>query len=412
YLGLENVVTTDVGGTSFDVSIVAEGKPIIAREPPILRYRISIPTIEVNSIGAGGGTIAWIDPAGSFKVGPVSAGALPGPVCYCKGGTEPTVTDADLVLGYFNPDYFLGGRLKLDKDAANSAIKKLGEKMGWGVIETARAIFTIQNEHMTDLLRLMVTRRGYDPRDFAVFAFGGGGPTHAPFYATPLSIKSIYMFPESSVFSAYGIATSDIQRIFNISIYARLPGDNKEIAKRLNATYQDLDKKAITEMEKAGFRKEEVVLGRGISMKFGRQVNMETIDIPVKDYVATDIDDIQKSFVEHYTRIYGEGAAFVEAGMEIMSEAVTATIKSSAAPPAKRPLGSADASKALKGKRDVYWEKLGDFHSTDIYDFESVMPGNTIKGPAIIEATTTTFVIPPDLTAMMNEYGHIVIELR
>lgn len=411
YLGLDNVVTTDVGGTSFDVSIVAEGKPIAAREPPIMRYRISIPTIEVISIGAGGGTMAWIDPTGLFKVGPISAGSLPGPVSYRRGGTEPTVTDADLVLGYFNPDYFLGGRLKLDKDAATDAIRKLGDKMGWGVIETARAIFTIQNEHMTDLLRLMVTRRGYDPRDFSVFAFGGGGPAHAAFYSEPLAIKSIYMFPESAVFSAYGIATSDIQRVFNISMYARLPGDNDDIAKRLTSTYQGLDNSALSEMERIGFMKEDVVLTRSISMKFARQVNMESVEMPVKDYDAADIDEIQQRFVDYYTRLYGEGAAFVEAGTEIMAQSVTATISSPAAPPSERPLGSADASKALKGMRDVYWEKFGDFRSTDIYDFEAMRPGNTVKGHAIIEASTTTFVIPPGRIAMMNKYGHIVVEL-
>ncbi len=412
YLGLDNVVTTDVGGTSFDVSVVAEGKPIAAREPPIMRFRISIPTIEVTSIGAGGGTIAWVDPAGFFKVGPKSAGADPGPVSYQKGGTEPTVTDASLVLGYYNPDYFLGGRLKLDKNAATAAIRKLGEKMGWGVIETARAIFNIQNEHMTDLLRLVVTRRGYDPRDFVLFAFGGGGPTHAPFYAAPLGIKSIRAFAESAVFSAYGIATADIQRIFNTSVYARLPGDKEDIARKLNSVYQGLRNKALSEMEQMGLGKENVIISRGISMKFGRQVNLESIDMPVKDYVAADIDDLQKRFIEYYTRLYGEGAAFVEAGLEIMSVSVTATIPSQAVPPRKRKLCSSDASKALKGKRDVYWEKYGDFHSTDIHQFEALTPGNTIKGPAVIEAPTTTFVILPDLEGMMDEYGHLVIELH
>ena len=409
YLGLPNVVTTDVGGTSFDVSIVAEGKPIAAREPPIMRYRISIPTIEVTSIGAGGGTIAWIDPTGLLKVGPTSAGALPGPVCYQRGGTQPTVTDADLVLGYFNPDYFLGGRMKLNKDAATAAIRKLGEKVGLSVVETAHAIFNIQNEHMTDLLSLVVVRRGYDPRGFAVFAFGGGGPTHAAFYSKPIGIKSVYVFPEAAVFSAYGIATSDVQRIFNASMYARIPGDNEEIARRLNETYHSLDNKALNEMERVGFSREDVILSRSISMKFARQVNLESIDILVKDYVATDVDTIQQQFVEYYTSLYGEGAAFVEAGMEAMSQSVTATVKSPIVPPPKKPMGSADASKALKGKREVYWGKLGDFRTTNIYQLEALTPGNSIKGPAIIEVPTTTVVIPPEFTIVMNEFGQLVL---
>lgn len=411
YLGIENVVTTDVGGTSFDVSIVAEGRPIEAREPPIMRYRVSIPMIEITSIGAGGGSIAWVDPAGSFKVGPMSAGSFPGPVCYRKGGNNPTVADADLVLGYLNPDYFLGGRLKLDKDTAIKAIKNLGEKMGWGVTETAAAIFDIQNEHMSDLLRLVITRRGYDPREFAVFAFGGGGGIHAIFYSVPLGVKSVYMFPTSSVFSAFGIATSDIQRIFRSSVYVRMPGDSQAIAKLLSSTYQGLERGASDEMERIGLKKEDVMLSRDIGIKFGRQVNMESIKMPVKDYAAEDIKDMQQRFVEHYTKIYGEGAAFVAAGMEIMTQSVTATIKSSVAAPISKTLRSADSSKALKGKRPVYFKKNGDYMSTKIYDFMSLQPGNTIDGPAIVEATTTTFVIPPSQSGMINKYGQFVIEV-
>ncbi len=411
YLGLENIVTTDVGGTSFDVSIVAEGRPIAAREPPIMRYRVSIPMIEVTSIGAGGGSIAWVDPAGSLKVGPKSAGSIPGPVSYRKGGTEPTVTDADLVLGYLNPDYFLGGKLKLDKDAATTALKRLGEKKGWGLTETAVAIFDIQNEHMSDLLRLVITRRGYDPRDFVVFAFGGGGPVHGAFYSAPLGIKALYMFPTSAVFSAFGIATSDIQRIFRSSVYARIPGDKKAIAEALTEAYKKLETKALGEMERIGFKKEEVVFSREIELKFGRQVNMESIGMPVKDYEEEDIDDMQRRFIEYYTKVYGEGAAYVGAGLEIMTQSVNAALKSPAAPPTAMEFRSPDASKALKGERLSYFKKYGDYVSTKIYAFPLLEPGNLIKGPAIIEASTTTFVIPPDQTGMVNQYGQLVIDL-
>jgi N-methylhydantoinase A len=410
HLGIENVVTTDVGGTSFDVSIVAEGRPIAAREPPVMRYRVSIPMIEVTSIGAGGGSIAWVDPAGSLKVGPRSAGSVPGPVSYRKGGSEPTVTDADLVLGYLNPDYFLGGRLKLDRDAAVTALKRLGEKKGWGVTETAVAIFDIQNEHMSDLLRLVITRRGYDPRDFVVFAFGGGGPVHGAFYSAPLGIKAMYMFPTSAVFSAFGIATSDIQRIFRSSVYARMPGDNKATAEILTEAYQKLEARALEEMERMGFKKGEVVFNREIEMKFGRQVNMESIEMPVKAYTEEDIDDMQRRFIEYYTKIYGEGAAFVAAGLEIMTQSVNASLKSPSVPPVARGLCSPDASKALKGERLSYFKKYGDYVSTRIYAFSLLEPGNVIEGPAIIEAPTTTFVVPPAQSGMMNPYGQLVIE--
>jgi N-methylhydantoinase A len=154
--------------------------------------------IDVTSIGAGGGTVAWIDQAGGLKVGPASAGADPGPVCYMKGGKQPTVTDASVVLGIFDPNFYLGGRKKLNKDAAVKAVKELGGRLGMGLTETAAAIFDIQNEHMIDLLRLMVTRTGYDPRDFVVFCFGGGGPTHGAIYGRRLGFKSIYMFTTSA----------------------------------------------------------------------------------------------------------------------------------------------------------------------------------------------------------------------
>jgi N-methylhydantoinase A/oxoprolinase/acetone carboxylase beta subunit len=256
----------------------------------------------------------------------------------------------------------------------------------------------------------VVTRRGYDPRDFVVFAFGGGGPLHAPFYSASIGVKYVYMFPMSAVFSAFGIATSDIQRIFPSFTFLRMTGDNEKIAKLLNAAYRELDRKAFSEMLGCGFKKEEIILIREIRMKFGRQVNMETIDLPVKDYTEEDIDDLGRRFVEYYKKLYGEGSAFVTAGMEIMGQTVIATVKSHAAPPIARALRSADASKALKGERAVYFEKCGDFVSTKIYELTSMEPGNTIKGPAIIEAPTTTFVIPPDYTAIMNEYEYLVVE--
>ncbi|RLC91243.1 MAG: hydantoinase/oxoprolinase family protein, partial [Chloroflexi bacterium] len=304
-LDLANVVTTDVGGTSFDVSIIAEGRHIYAREKPIMRYRVNIPMIDVTSIGAGGGTVAWVDAGGGLKVGPFSAGADPGPACYMKGGTEPTVTDAAVMLGIFDPDFYLGGRKKLSKEAAVNAVKALADKLNMDPIETAAAIFDIQNEHMIDLLRLMVTRTGHDPRDFAVFCFGGGGPTHGPIYGKRLGFKAIYMFPTSSVWSAFGLASADVSRIFDRSTFFRMPVDPQEF----NNVCDELEKQAMTEMTRIGFKPEDIVLSREISMKFGRQVNVERIPIPRKCYTSQDLEDICNSFVEFYRSVYGEGAA-------------------------------------------------------------------------------------------------------
>ena len=404
-LGLPNVVTTDVGGTSFDVSIIAEGRHVYAREKPIMRFRVNIPMIDVTSIGAGGGTIAWSDEAGALKVGPASAGADPGPVCYMKGGKNPTVTDASVVLGIYDPSFYLGGRKKLNKDAAVKSVKALGDKVGMGLTETAAAIFDIQNEHMIDLLRLMVTRTGYDPRDFSVFCFGGGGPTHGAAYGKRLGFKSIYMFPTSAAFSAFGLASADVSRIFDRSIFFRMPADPKQV----NAVCDQLESEALAEMTRIGFDNSQVVLHREISMKFGRQVNVERIPMPRKTYDEKDIAQIGDDFVEFYRSVYGEGAAFVEAGMEIMAIHVTASVPLARPSLIKRPLGSPKTDHARKGSRDVYWSEKKAYQVTPIYNGDKLEPGNVIAGPALAELATTTIMVPHDSQLKIDEYGFFVM---
>ncbi len=401
------VVATDVGGTSFDVSVIARYEAVRAREPPIMRYRVNIPMVQITSIGAGGGTIAWADDANQLRVGPTSAGALPGPVCYRRGGTQPTVTDADLVLGILNPDYYLGGRAKLDKAAASQAIDDLGKKIGFDMIKTAKGVFDLQNAHMADLLRLVVTRSGYDPRDFTLFCYGGGGPTHGAIYGRELGFKEIYMFENSAAWSAFGIATSDVSRIFSRHRYLRMPADVSVI----NETFDELEKEALDEMASIGFNPEEINLRREISMKFGRQVNVETIPIPSKTYTEQDMDEISNSFIEYYRSLYGEGAAFVEAGMEIMTFIVHATRPAVLPAMPKLKLESEDASQALKGRRDVFSSEAERFVPTDIYEFGRLRPGNVVRGPAIIEAPTTTMYILSGQTGTVDEYRNLrVIE--
>ncbi|MFC2058617.1 hydantoinase/oxoprolinase family protein [Chloroflexota bacterium] len=405
-LEIPNVVTTDVGGTSFDVSVIAEYRTLLAREKPIMRFRVNIPMVDVTSIGAGGGTIAWMDPVGMLKVGPVSAGSTPGPVCYMKGGKQPTVTDANLVLGIIDPDYYLGGRMKLNKEASIQAIKSLGERIGMNDTETAAAIFDIQNEHMNDLLRLVVTRAGYDPKDFSMFCFGGGGSTHGPICGKQLAFRQIYMFPTSALWSAFGLASANISRIFSKPVFYRMPVNPDEI----NVVYDQLEQQAMDEMLRLKFKPEQVILTREISMKFGRQVNVETIPVPQKTYNRRNIDSICDSFVEYYRSIYGEGAAFVEAGMEALGLYVTATVPAVLPALLKRDLKPEDASDAVKGKRGVFWKEKGGYFPTNIFDGEKLQPGNLVIGPAIIELPTTTIVVPFERELTIDEYGFFSIK--
>jgi N-methylhydantoinase A len=402
-LGRPYVVATDVGGTSFDVSLIAGYEPVIAREPPIMRYRVNIPMVQITSIGAGGGTIGWIDEAKHLRVGPMSAGASPGPVSYQKGGTQPCVTDADLLLGFLNPDYYLGGRIKLDKKAACKSIEELGKKIGLDMVETARSIFDLQNVHMADLLRLVVTRSGYDPRDFTLFCYGGGGPLHGAIYGRELGFKEIYMFENSAVWSAFGLATSDISRIFSRHRYLRMPMDVDAI----NETFNELEREAIKEMKKIDFTAKEIRLRREISMKFGRQVNVETIPVQSKNFAQSDVDEICNSFIKYYRNLYGEGAAFVEAGIEILDFIVHAIKPSVKLAIPKLKLETNDSSHALKGKRDVFANEKGQFVPTKIYEFKRMKPGNVVEGPAIIESPTTTMNILSGQIGRLDGYRNL-----
>lgn len=404
-IGRPNVVATDVGGTSFDVSVIADYKPVSDREPPIMRYRVNIPMIEITSIGAGGGTIAWVDESNHLRVGPVSAGASPGPVAYGKGGKEPCVTDADLALGFLNPDYYLGGRMKLDKEAACRAIGETGKKIGLGMIEAAKGIYDLQNAHMADLLRLVVSRSGYDPRDFTLFCYGGGGSVHGAVYGRELGFKEIYMFENSAAWSAFGIATSDISRIFSRHHYIKMPADPNVINEAMIA----LEKEALEEMNRIGFREAEIELHRAVSMKFGRQVNVETIPIPRNNYSDEDINEIVEDFVKYYQSLYGEGAAFVEAGTEILEFIVRATKAVNVPALPKLELDREDSSHAIKGKREVFSAEKEGFVETNVYEFRKLRPGNIVIGPAIIEAPTTTMCVLLGQMARIDEYKNLVV---
>ena len=405
-LGLENVLSTDVGGTSFDVSVLAEARPVFGRETLIMRYRVETPIVEIRSIGAGGGTMAWVDPNTKLlNVGPQSAGSDPGPVCYMKGGTNPTVTDADMILGYINPDYFLGGKMKLDKQAASSALKKMGKELGMDEVELSAGIFDIQNSHMVDLLRGLLVRRGYHPGEFALFAFGGGGGIHAASYGSMIGVGSIYMFPESSVFSAFGISTADIQQIYNKFDHYFMPADPDKLSK----SFEELEHKALADMLRMGFKEKEVTLRRELEMKFGRQVHVEIMPIESKRYSEEDIKKLETDFVEHYTNVYGEGGAFVEGGTQILNLRVTATVAVPTPSIKKRTKGSSDAKPAIKGEREVYWTSFQGFRPTNIYDFDRLDAGMMFDGPAVVEAATTTLVILPEQTAKVDEYLNVII---
>lgn len=408
-IGESNILATDMGGTTFKVSIIREGLFEKEYNPVILRYNILSPKIWVESIGAGGGSIAWIESeTGLLKVGPQGAGAQPGPVCYALGGQEPTVSDADLVLGYLNENYFLGGRMKLDKKAAVNAIEeKIAKPLNVNVVEAASGIFKIANSHMSDLIRRATVERGYDPRGFVLFAYGGAGPVHASRYAGELGIKKIFIPVTASVHGATGLIGSDVVYQFGKSDRLVVPAD----VKRVNSNFSALSAQALEALYAVGFKKEDIAIIKSVDMRYRYQVHELNIAFPDGNFEITekDMQELYSRFDELYEKSYGKGSGYAEAGREIVTFRVDATGKLRKPSIKKELTSKGDSARAKKEGRKVYFEEYRDFIATDIFDFEKMKPGNNVLGPAIIETPVTTMVVNPGSQAVMDEYRNIAI---
>jgi N-methylhydantoinase A len=406
-----NVISTDMGGTSFDVSLLREGKWDYEREPIISRWRIMLPMIKVESIGAGGGTIARVDPiTNRLLVGPDSAGAAPGPVCYEAGGTEPTVCDANLILGLLNPDYFLGGRMKVNKAKAEQAMRdKIATPLKMDMVEAAAGIYTIVNAHMAELIRVCAMGAGLSPEEFVIYAFGGTGPLHAAYYAKELNIKRVYVFPFSSVFSAFGIAGTDIIRTASFSMSYMMPVAPQVLDSKVRECQDTLAR----EMEKEGLRLRELEFRHMFNMRYRRQVNYHTISMPGKEYKTdNDTKEIVDKWAADFEKVYGKGVAYTKGGIEVVSmdiDVIGKTVK----PVLKSVSGNGkDSEAALKGHRKVFFPEITkDFVETRIYEYDRLRPMNEIKGPAIIENWVTTIVVPPGALAKVDPFLSVVIEL-
>ncbi len=417
-LDCPNIVAADMGGTTFKVGIVRDGAMERDYAPVFMRYRLLSPKIWVESIGSGGGSIAWIDSdTGLLKVGPRGAGASPGPVCYQQGGTEPTVTDADLVLGYLNDGYFLGGQMKLDRAAAERALsEKIAKPLGMSVTEAASAISRIVNSQMSDLIRNATIRRGHDPRNDVLFAFGGAGPVHASRYAAELGIREVVVPATASVHGAVGLVASNV-------VYEEGATDRMEVpvaTDRINETFAPLMKKVQSELAAAGFDLKDTQIVRSVAMKYRYQVHELTIPLPPGSDLLTaeDLKLLYERFDETYEAMYGKGSAYRAAGQEIAALRVRGIgllpkprIESISAQKVSTARG-ATLDTARKGQRSAYFEEERGFIPTDIYDYGELSPDTRIEGPAIIETPITTVVVNPGDRAILDEYANLRMAIR
>jgi N-methylhydantoinase A len=380
-------------------------------KPVILRYSILSTKIWVESIGAGGGSIAWIDPeTGLLKVGPRGAGASPGPVCYNLGGTEPTVSDADLILGYLNENYFLGGRMKLDKAKTLEAIgEKIAKPLKMSEVEAASGIYRIANSHMSDLIRKATVEKGHDPRNFVLFAFGGAAPVHAGRYAAELGIRQVIIPLTASVHGATGLISSDVAYEYGKSDHVVVP----VAPARVNENFAGLLQRALDDLNAAGFKETDIDVSRSVDMRYRYQVH--ELNVPFMPGTATitdtDLEELYARFDAMYEKAFGQGSGYREAGKEILTFRLTANGLLKKPDIKAEPLHRSDGARALKAERAVYFEEARKFVTTRVYDFTRMEPGDEFTGPVIIETPVTTVIVNPHDRAAMDEYRNIRIHL-
>jgi N-methylhydantoinase A len=403
-LGDRDVITTDVGGTSFDVGLIVDGEPQFVESPIFAQFQLVTPMIDVATIGAGGGSVAWIESqTGLLRVGPRSAGADPGPACYGRGGTEPTVTDADVVLGRLNPSYFLGGRQQLDTDASLAAMESIAEPLRLSAREAALAVARIADSHMTDLIRRVSVERGYDPRRFVIYAFGGAGPPHAGSYGAGLGARRVVIPALASEFSAFGIGASDLLVVSEASHPCRAPFDTAQLEQILDG----LEQRAHAELSASGVPSADMTFRRFARLRYGGQVH--ELRVPVPRLNGSD-EPLLAEFHRLYEAKYGRGAAYREAGVQALTFIVHGYGRlHHPALEAQASAGPQPAADAIVERRQVVFAE-GPL-DTPVYRSERLRAGNRLHGPAVIEAPTTTVVVFPRQLAEVDELGSVILTM-
>jgi N-methylhydantoinase A len=405
-----------MGGTTAKFCIIDRGQPLLAHEFEVdRRYRlkkgsglpIKLPVIDMIEIGAGGGSIARLDPMGLLKVGPDSAGAEPGPVCYGLGGSEPTVTDADLVLGYLDPGYFLGGQLRIDLDAARMAIKeRIGDQLGLSIEEAAWGIHQIVNESMANAARIHTLERGKDPHRFPVFAFGGAGPVHGFRIAKALGSSAMIAPFGAGVMSAVGFLTAPLAFDFVRSC----PGHIDQLDwQEVNALLSEMEAEGQALLEQSGVSPKNIRHRRVGDIRYVGQGHEIQVPLPGGQLGGESAPTIINSFEEAYRRLYERLSQSVP--VEIINWRIT----SSGPTPQVRLQAGRDeqtiAQTALKGSRQAYFPELGGYYDTPVYNRYSLLPGSSFSGPAIVEERESTAIIGPDSRFHIDEQRNLIVEL-
>jgi N-methylhydantoinase A len=409
-LNQKDIIATDMGGTTFKVSVIQGGQIEYAREPMIDRFHYAQPKIEVVSIGAGGGSIVWIEEGTNIpRVGPRSAGSRPGPVCYGLGGEEPTLTDVFMLIGYMDPNIFLGGSMNLDKEAARRVFKeKIADPLGLEVEEAAYGIFRIATAQIEDLIREITVERGLDPRDFVMHAFGGSCGMVATTFGAELGVKEIIVPYTAAVNCAFGLISADIVHEYSVVKTLPMPSPPGDFV----SLFEPMKEKALAALAAEGFVGDQVILEWFVDLRYSRQVHEVTTPLRSPLPLTEEgLELLSKDFETLYERKYGKGSAFREAGIEMTQFRLTARgLLDHPDMSGAKKIGE-DASPALISRRAIFVESKSAMVESDIYDFTLLNPGNIVRGPAVIHTPITTIVVQDNQRAVMDQFRNIVIEL-
>jgi N-methylhydantoinase A/oxoprolinase/acetone carboxylase beta subunit len=415
-LGYQNVVAGDMGGTSFDIGLVVDQSVRNYEFRPIIdRWMVGITMLQTLSIGAGGGSIAWINHqlGGQLNVGPRSAGSDPGPACYDQGGTEPTVTDADVVLGYINPDTYYGGRMRLDRAKAERAIgERIAAPLGVGVEDAAWLIRRIVDQNMNSAIRREIHLRGYHPEDFILFAFGGAGPTHVSGFLGDLA--GAVIFQTAPVFCALGSSIMDVVHVYETSrrmiVMAPITQELTGEYETFNDVVDQLIEQAQTDLKAEGLPLDGAELGLELDMLYGGQVNVKRTACPVLHLRGPeDVQALYDEFEREFSEAFSPLVVNKPGGVYLDNFVLKVSVPTPKPATPELPLGGADASAALTGKRQVWWPDQG-WTDTSIYHADGLRPGHRLEGPVIVEAPLTTVVVPPGMRYAIDRHGLGLLE--
>ena len=400
-IGVQDCISFDMGGTSTDVSLVSRRTPTVTLNGKLGNWPVQLPMLDIATIGAGGGSVAWLTAAGNLNVGPRSAGAVPGPVCYGLGGAEPTVTDANLVLGRIG-DTISGGALTLDVDAARSAIQdKIATPLGLDLHRAANGILQIVNYNMMGAIRNVSVERGHDPRDFALVAFGGAGPMHSISVASLLDMATVVAPPNPGVASAYGLLVADFKNDYARTLVQKAPNYDAEAMERV---YRGLEGEAARWLDAESVAADRRELTRSADLRYAHQGFEVTVEFAGSAVDHAGLDDTIRRFHAEHRRLFGFS---LDQPVEVVTLRVTAFGRLDSVNMARLPGRLGGPAGALMGRRDVYF---GDgFVSCDIFDRASLAPGSAVEGPAILENVDSTVVIDPGWRATIDDYGNCVM---